>query len=129
MPTHKPDFRFMAMPAYLGGRFKVFGIKSYGSNPDNIQKGLPRSILMMQLMDAKTGAPLAYMSANILSAMRTGATVGVGARRLSIKSPETVAIIGPGTLSRYTMDAFLSEYLTIETVKIKGRSQKGIDSF
>jgi len=61
--------------------------------------------------------------------MRTGATVGVGARRLSIKSPETVAIIGPGTLSRYTMDAFLSEYLTIETVKIKGRSQKGIDSF
>ena len=76
MPTHKPDFRFMAMPAYLGGRFKIFGIKSYGSNPDNAQKGLPRSILMMQLLDATTGAPLAYMSANILSAMRTGATSG-----------------------------------------------------
>ena len=129
MPIHKPDYRFMAMPAYLGGRFKMFGIKSYGSNPDNAQKGLPRSILMMQLMDAITGAPLAYMSANILRAMRTGATVGVGARHLPIKNPKTVGIIGPGTMSRYTMAAFLSAQPTIETVKIKGRSQKGIDKF
>ena len=59
MPTHKPDFRFMAMPAYLGGRFHIFGIKSYGSNPDNTEKELPRSILMMSLMDVDTGIPLA----------------------------------------------------------------------
>ena len=129
MPTHKPDFRFMAMPAYLGGRFKMFGIKTYGSNPDNTQKGLPRSILMMQLMDATTGAPLAYMSANILSAMRTGATAGVGVRHLTAKNPKTVAIIGPGTMSRYTMNAFISAQPTIDTVRVKGRSQKGIDSF
>lgn len=129
MPTHKPDFRFMAMPAYLGGRFKVFGIKSYGSNPDNLQKDLPRSILMMQLLDASTGAPLAYMSANILSAMRTGATSGVGARHLSIKNPKTVAIIGPGTMSKYTLDAFMSAQPTLDTIRIKGRSQNGIDSF
>lgn len=129
MPTHKPDYRFMAMPAYLGGRFKSFGIKSYGSNPDNPQNGFPRSILMMQLLDAITGAPLAYMSANILSAMRTGATSGVGARHLTIKNPKTVAIIGPGTMSKYTMDAFVSACPTIEKVRIKGRSQKGIDSF
>lgn len=129
MPTHKPDFRFMAMPAYLGGRFKVFGIKSYGSNPDNAQKGLPRSILMMQLLDATTGAPLAYMSANILSAMRTGATVGVGARHLSVKNPKVVAIIGPGTMSKYTLDSFMAAQPTIDTVKIKGRSKSGIDSF
>lgn len=129
MPVHKSDFRFMAMPAYLGGRFKIFGVKTYGSNPDNVQKGLPRSILMMQLLNATTGAPLAYMSANILSAMRTGATSGVGARYLTIKNPKTVAIIGPGTMSKYTMDAFVSAQPTIETVKIKGRSKKGIENF
>ena len=61
MPLHEPDKRFMAMPAYLGGRFHSFGIKSYGSNPHNPEKGLPRSILMMSLLDADTGAPLAYM--------------------------------------------------------------------
>lgn len=129
MPIHKPDYRFMAMPAYLGGRFKMFGIKSYGSNPDNAQKGLPRSILMMSLMDATTGAPLAYMSANILSAMRTGATSGVGAKHLSVKNPKVVSIIGPGTMSKYTLDSFITAQPSIEVVRIKGRSKRGIDNF
>lgn len=129
MPTHKPDYRFMAMPAYLGGRFHAFGIKSYGSNPENGAKGLPRSILMMQLLDIVTGAPLAYMSANILSAMRTGATSGVGAKHLCKKEAHTVAIIGPGTMSRYTMMAFMEAQPGLEQVNIKGRSQAGIDRF
>ncbi|CUO25974.1 ornithine cyclodeaminase [[Eubacterium] contortum] len=129
MPTHKPDFRFMAMPAYLGGRFHIFGIKSYGSNPDNTEKELPRSILMMSLMDVDTGIPLAYMSANILSAMRTGAVSGVGAKYLCKKNVETVAIIGPGTMSRYTMDAFMEVQPTIKTVKIKGRGKTNIELF
>ena len=129
MPIHKPDYRFMAMPAYLGGRFKMFGIKSYGSNPDNAQKGLPRSILMMSLMDATTGAPLAYMSANILSAMRTGATSGVGAKHLSVKNPKVVSIKGPGTMSKYTLDSFITAQPSIEVVRIKGRSKRGIDNF
>lgn len=129
MPTHEPDKRFMAMPAYLGGRFRMFGIKSYGSNPRNPELGLPRSILMMSLLDAQTGAPLAYMSANILSAMRTGAASGVGAKYLCKKNVSTVAIIGPGIMSRYTMKAFMEAQPGIRTVKIKGRGQKSIDSF
>lgn len=129
MPTHKPDYRFMAMPAYLGGRFHSFGIKSYGSSPDNAKKGLPRSILMMQLLDTETGVPLAYMSANILSAMRTGATVGVGAKHLCKKDVESLAIIGPGVMSRYSMYAFIEAQPTIKRVKIKGRGQANIDKF
>ena len=129
MPLHKPDYRFMAMPAYLGGRFQMFGIKSYGSNPDNPQKGLPRSVLMMQLMDATTGVPLAFMSANILSAMRTGAVSGVGAKHLCAGGAKTVAIIGPGTMSRYTLKALVEAQPDIETVKILGRGEKSIKTF
>ena len=73
MPKPTPDRRFMAMPAYLGGRFGTAGMKWYGSNIENRDKGLPRSILMFILNDADTGAPLALMSANLLSAYRTGA--------------------------------------------------------
>lgn len=129
MPTHKPDYRFMAMPAYLGGRFHMFGVKNYGSNPDNASKGLPRSILMLTLMDAETGVPLAYMSANILSAMRTGAASGVGAKYLSKKDTKTVAIIGPGTMSRYTLDAFIEAQPTVNSIRIKGRGINGINQF
>lgn len=129
MPIHLPDYRFMAMPAYLGGRFHMFGIKTYGSHPMNKEKGLPRSILMMSLMDVDTGAPIAYMSANILSAMRTAATVGVGIKYLCIDNPETVGIIGPGVISTYTLDAIISIKPNILKVKVKGRGKDSLDNF
>ena len=47
--------------------------------------GLPRSILMMILNDKDTGAPLALMSANLVSAYRTGGIPGVGAKYLARK--------------------------------------------
>ena len=43
------------------------GMKWYGSNCENKASGLPRSILMMMLNDKDTGAPLALMSANLVS--------------------------------------------------------------
>lgn len=67
MPKPTPDRRYMAMPAYLGGNFRTAGVKWYGSNIANREKGLPRSILMFILNDVDTGAPLAFMSANLLS--------------------------------------------------------------
>jgi len=83
----------------------------------------------MSLMDAQTGAPLAYMSANLLSAMRTGAVSGVGAKYLSAKMPKVVSIIGPGVMSQYTLDSFVCAQPTIDTVKIKGRSSEGVAHF
>ena len=68
MPKNADDRRFMAMPAYLGGKTQMAGMKWYGSNVENKKKGLPRSILMMMLNDKDTGAPLAMMSAAFLPA-------------------------------------------------------------
>ena len=73
------------MPAYLGGKTQMAGMKWYGSNVENKKKGLPRSILMMMLNDKDTGAPLAMMSANLISSYRTGAIPGVGAKHLAKK--------------------------------------------
>lgn len=129
MPLHEPDKRMMAMPAYLGGKYHLYGCKTYGSNPHNPEVGLPRSILMMQLLDASTGAPMAYMSANILSAMRTGAVSGLGAKWLTNGDATVVSIIGPGVMSRYTLDAFMCAHPGIETIKIKGRGQTNIERF
>lgn len=95
-----PDRRLMAMPAYLGGRFHIAGQKSYGSNNHNLQKGLPRSILMVTLMDVETGAPVAYMSANLLSAMRTGAMPALAASYLARKDSRVLSLIGPGVINK-----------------------------
>ncbi|MDD5956458.1 MAG: tyramine oxidase subunit B [Lachnospiraceae bacterium] len=130
MPSGKgEDRRFMAMPAYIGAPFDNAGVKWYGSNMENKKKGLPRSILMFTLTDKDTGAPKAFMSANLLSAYRTGATAGAGLRHLAKKDSKIAGICGPGVIGRTTFEAIMDACPEIELVKIKGRSQKGIDEF
>lgn len=129
MPKNADDRRFMAMPAYLGGKYQMAGMKWYGSNCENKASGLPRSILMMLLNDKDTGAPLALMSANLVSCYRTGAIPGVGAKYLAGKDSETVTIIGPGVMGRTCLLAFLSVCPKIATVKVKGRGQRSLHAF
>lgn len=129
MPKNVDDRRFMAMPAYLGGKYQMAGMKWYGSNCENKASGLPRSILMMMLNDKDTGAPLALMSANLVSCYRTGAIPGVGAKYLAGKDSETVTIIGPGVMGRTCLLAFLSVCPKITTVKVKGRGQRSLHAF
>lgn len=129
MPKNADDRRFMAMPAYLGGKYQMAGMKWYGSNCENKASGLPRSILMMMLNDKDTGAPLALMSANLVSCYRTGAIPGVGAKYLAGKDSEKVTIIGPGVMGRTCLLAFLSVCPKITTVKVKGRGQRSLHAF
>lgn len=129
MPKNADDRRFMAMPAYLGGKYQMAGMKWYGSNCENKASGLPRSILMMMLNDKDTGAPLALMSANLVSCYRTGAIPGVGEKYLAGKDSETVTIIGPGVMGRTCLLAFLSVCPKITTVKVKGRGQRSLHAF
>jgi ornithine cyclodeaminase/alanine dehydrogenase-like protein (mu-crystallin family) len=129
MPKPTTDRRFMAMPAYLGGSFRTAGMKWYGSNIENREKGLPRSILTFVLNDADTGAPLAFMSANLLSAYRTGAVPGVGARHLARKNSRVVGILGPGVMARTSLSAFMAVCPKIDTVKVKGRGQANVKAF
>lgn len=127
MPADGPDRRFMAMPAYLGGRFNGSGVKWYGSNAENRNHDLPRSIHVFILNDATTGAPKAIMSANLLSAYRTGAVPGVGVKHLAIKDAKTVGIIGPGVMSRTIFASAVSQRPGITNLKIKGRSEKSTE--
>lgn len=129
MPAAGPDRRFMAMPSYLGGRFQVCGEKWYGSNKENVKKGLPRSILMYTLNDKDTGAPLAYMSGNLLSAIRTGAVPGVAAKYLAKKDASVASIIGPGVMGKTGIHAVLEAVPGIRIVKVCGRRRESSEGF
>lgn len=129
MPKDGADRRFMAMPAYLGGKFDVSGVKWYGSNADNRKKGLPRSILTLMLNDKDTGAPLCLMSANLESAYRTGAVPGVGARYLAPENAKVLTIVGPGVMNKTSLASFVYTRPTLDTIKILGRGKVSIDSF
>ena len=116
MPVAGPDRRFAAMPGYLGGRFDVCGNKWYGSNHENASKGLPRSILTLMLNDKDTGAPLALMSANLLSAARTGAVPGVGAKHLARRDSRVVSVVGCGPINKACLTAIMTQMRAVERV-------------
>lgn len=116
------DRRFMAMPAYLGGKYHLIGEKWYGSNPRNQKKGLPRSILTVMLNDVESGAPIALMSANVLSAVRTGCMPGLAARYLAKEHPKVLTSIGAGVMAKTSILAIMSACSGIEELRIKGSS-------
>lgn len=116
MPIAGPDRRFVAMPAYLGGRFDICGQKWYGSNAANKKRGLPRSVLMVTLNNKDTGEPFCYMSGNLISAARTGAVPAVGARHLARKDSEVLTCIGCGPIGRACLDAIVTELPNLKKV-------------
>ena len=129
MPLDAPDRRFMAMPAYVGGRFNVAGQKWYGSNIINPQRGLPRSILMIMLNDADTCEPLALMSGNLVSSVRTGCVPGVATRHLARKDAKVCACIGAGPVSKACFDAIALEAKALEEVIVCDLFQEKAEAF
>lgn len=118
MPVDAPDRRFMAMPAYVGGRFHVAGQKWYGSNIINPQRGLPRSILMVMLNDVDTCEPIALMSANLISSVRTGCVPGVATRHLARKGAEVCSCIGAGPVSKACFEAIALEAKELKEIVV-----------
>jgi ornithine cyclodeaminase/alanine dehydrogenase-like protein (mu-crystallin family) len=84
---------------------------------------------MLILNDTETGMPLALMSANLLSAYRTGAVPGVGARFLARPGARVVGIVGPGVMARTSLAAFVATCPGIDTVKVKGRGRASMVTF
>ena len=118
MPLAGTDRRFMAMPAYLGGRFNVCGCKWYGSNKENAKVNLPRSVLTVMLNNPSTGEPIALLSANLVSAMRTGAVPGVATRYLARKGAKVLTAVGGGPINRGSVKCIATQMPNIEEVVI-----------
>ncbi|MEE8389775.1 MAG: ornithine cyclodeaminase family protein [Anaerolineae bacterium] len=95
-----------AMPAYVGGDYDAFGIKWIAGFPKNpILHNLPRATGFFILNDSWKGIPLAIMDCTLLSAMRTGAVTGVGAKYLARPDSESVAMIGAGVQARTQLES------------------------
>ena len=83
----------------------------------------------VMLNDKDTGAPLCLMSANLLSAYRTGAIPGVGAKYLVNKGAKVCGICGPGVMGKTSLEAILTTCKEIEVIKVKGRGRASLERF
>ncbi|MEL7566038.1 MAG: ornithine cyclodeaminase family protein [Dehalobacterium sp.] len=110
--------RINGLSAYLAGDYEIGGIKWIAGFPQNPRKyGLPRANAFIILNDCETGMPLAVMDGTYVSAMRTGAVTGVGAKYLARKDSAVVAMIGNGPQAYTQIQALRAVLPKLKTVK------------
>ena len=95
---HNGDFR--VMPAYLKG-LNVAGVKIVSVYPDNPRSyQLPTVLALVELLDPKTGMPMAIMDGTSITTFRTGAAGGIAVKYLARRNSRVIAIIGAGVQGR-----------------------------
>ena len=96
--------RIIAMPAFVGGKVNIAGIKWIASFPGNIDKGIPRAHSVVILNKAETGQILSIINTALLSMIRTSSVSGLMIRYfLKARPMENInlAIIGWGPIGQH----------------------------
>ena len=106
----------------------VIGTKMLTIFPENAKLGLPSLDGLVILNDRTTGAPLAIMDGQAVTAWRTGAVGGVGIRHLSRKDACTVGIVGAGAQG-FHQAVYACAARNIETVYIWNHSDRDLTDF
>lgn len=99
-PT-KPGVFYNVMPSIIPHE-NVAGVKLVSRYPD----ASPALNSLLILCDFEDGTPLAFMDANYITAMRTGAVAVHSVKLFANKDFETIGLIGLGNVMRATMKIF-----------------------
>src|SRR5581483_392407 len=115
--------RFNALFASLKGHRPAVGMKWIGSFPANRSLGLPRASAIIILNSPETGFPVAILDGTLVSAMRTGAMTGLGARNLAPRSSRKIGMIGAGVQARTQILGLLAALPEIEEIAVFNRTE------
>ncbi|MEO3427434.1 ornithine cyclodeaminase family protein [Pelagibius sp. CAU 1746] len=86
----------------------ILGLKAGGYWPHNAARGLGNHQSSTLLFDPETGRAVALVSANYLTAVRTGASSAIATKRLSRPDSKVLGIIGAGVQAEYQLKATLA---------------------
>ncbi|HRH42102.1 MAG TPA: ornithine cyclodeaminase family protein [Pyrinomonadaceae bacterium] len=104
LSVEKPHSTTLIMPAYLGESDSL-ACKIVSVFPNNANLNLPIIYGLVNLIDAKTGKPLAIIEGASLTALRTGAASGLATDLLARKDAKILAVFGAGAQSRTQVEA------------------------
>lgn len=95
-----------AMPGYIQ-EAESAGVKWVAGYPSNLEKGLPYITGLLILNNPETGIPYAVMDCSWITAMRTGASVGISAKYLARQDSRVSGILGCGVQARTSLMALV----------------------
>jgi ornithine cyclodeaminase len=122
--------RIIALPAFLGGRQAVSGVKWVSSFPGNVEQGLDRASAAIILNSMQTGVPEAFVEASAISARRTAASAALAAATLSSPTPETaVSLLGCGPINFEVLTYLLAALPELDTVTLYDLNPERAESF
>jgi ornithine cyclodeaminase len=101
--SHSADGVIELMPTSDGA---LYGFKYVNGHPKNMREGKQTVTAFGVLADVGSGYPMLLSEMTLLTALRTGATSAMAARRLAPKGSATMAIIGNGAQSEFQALAF-----------------------
>ena len=115
----------MYMPCYTKD---IIGTKILSIFPENAALGLPSIDGVVLLNDRTTGAPVAVLDGQAVTAYRTGAVGGVGIRHLSREDCHTVGIVGAG-VQGFHLALYACAARNIHTVCVYNHSDRDIREY
>lgn len=134
---HKPVFQFdnpetgekrqylaVSMPVYVGGPVNRIGHKWAAESLDNAKRGdLPMGIDIILLHDLKHAIPHAIMEAGLITAMRTAAVAGVGAKALANPDSKIAGLVGAGVIGRTMIMSLTTAMPSLEEIRLYDLNQ------
>lgn len=88
----------LIMPAWIPGRY--YGVKIVNIAPGNGRRGLPGLHATYLLFDARTGAPLAQLDGDVITARRTVAASALAGSHLARADASHLLVVGAGRVAR-----------------------------
>jgi ornithine cyclodeaminase len=135
---HKPVFRFpnpetgeerhylaVSMPVYVGGSVNRIGHKWAAESMSNAKRGdMPMGIDIILLHDLEHAIPDAIMEAGLITAMRTSAVAGAGAKALANPDSKVAGLIGAGVIGRTMIMSLTAAMDKLEEIRLYDLNRK-----
>jgi len=104
------------------------GVKVVGDFYRNYERGLPSELALLNLMDPKTGAPVAIIDASDITDMRTGAVTALGAKHLARKNSKVLGHIGARGTSYWNVH-LLDSMFHFDEIRVHSRRPESRNAF
>ena len=104
VPAGSGGFTSLIMPAWVDGL--CYGVKTVNIAPHNAARGLPGLHSTYLLYDATTGAPLAMLDGDQITARRTAAASALAASFLARADARHLLLVGAGQVARLLPAAY-----------------------